>query len=78
MGIVAGEASGDALGARVIRALRKDQPDLVVEGIGGPLMCEAGCESLFPLETLSVMGLIEPFKRLPSLLRTRRQLLQHY
>lgn len=78
LGVVAGEASGDALGARVIHALRDKRPDLVVEGVGGPLMCAAGCRSLVPLETLSVMGLVEPFKRLPSLLSARRLLFQHF
>ncbi|ETK85737.1 hypothetical protein, variant 1 [Phytophthora nicotianae CJ01A1] len=60
--VVAGEASGDAIGAKVIRALQRHQPprSLEIRGIGGPLMSKAGAfESLFPMQELSVMGLLE-------------------
>lgn len=59
IGIVAGEASGDLLGAGLIQALRNRVPDLIVEGIAGPRMVEQGCTALFPTEKLSVMGLVE-------------------
>lgn len=75
--ILAGEASGDLLGAKVISALRERYPDLQVEGIGGPAMEAVGCKSLFDIERLSVMGLIEPLKRLPDLLKLRRDFYQH-
>ncbi|HTM63568.1 MAG TPA: lipid-A-disaccharide synthase [Gammaproteobacteria bacterium] len=75
--ILAGEASGDLLGAKVIRALRERYPDLQVEGIGGPSMAAEGCKNLFDIERLSVMGLIEPLKRLPDLLRLRRDFYHH-
>lgn len=77
--MVAGEPSGDLLGGRVIRALRAklDRP-LTVEGIGGPAMQAEGLSSLYPLERLSVMGLVEPLARLPELLRLRRQLLRRF
>lgn len=78
VGIVAGEASGDILGAGLIRALRTQHPDLVVEGIGGPLMQAEGCRSFFPQDRLAVMGLIEPLKRLPELLGIRRFLREHF
>lgn len=78
IGIVAGEASGDILGAGLIRALREHCPALVVEGIGGPLMLAEGCQSFFPQDRLAVMGLIEPLKRLPELLRIRRFLREHF
>lgn len=78
VGIVAGEASGDILGASLIEALRKQYPQLQVEGIGGPRMIVAGCHSLFAMDRLSVMGLIEPLKRLPELLQIRRTLKQHF
>lgn len=78
LGVVAGEASGDALGARLIMALRERCEHLIVEGIGGPLMQAQGCQSLFPMQRLAVMGLIEPLKRLPELLRIRRSLHQHF
>lgn len=75
---MAGEASGDILGAGLIRALREHCPDLQVEGIGGPLMEAEGCRSFFPQDRLAVMGLIEPLKRLPELLRIRRHLRKHF
>ncbi|GAB3289593.1 lipid-A-disaccharide synthase [Parahaliea aestuarii] len=78
IGILAGEASGDILGSRVIAALRQRHPDLVVEGIGGPLMAEQGLDSLFPMERLSVMGFVEPLKRLPELLRIRGAVFRHF
>ncbi len=78
MGIVAGEASGDILGAGLIRALRECYPGLQVEGIGGPLMLAEGCHSFFAQDRLAVMGLIEPLKRLPELLRIRRFLREHF
>ncbi len=78
IGILAGEASGDMLGAKVISALRERCPELQVEGIGGPAMIAAGCDSLFDIERLSVMGLIEPLKRLPDLFKLRRDVFQHF
>ena len=74
IGVVAGEASGDILGSRVIAALRSRCSALEVEGIGGPLMQAQGLTSLFEMERLSVMGFVEPIKRLPELLRMRRAL----
>ncbi|MFN3785602.1 MAG: lipid-A-disaccharide synthase, partial [Thiothrix sp.] len=76
--IIAGEASGDLLAARLILALRTQLPDLTFEGIAGVEMQAAGCVSLFPLEKLAVMGLVEVLKHLPELLSIRKQLLQRW
>lgn len=76
--LVAGEASGDILGSHLIIALKKQFGDIQIEGIGGPLMIAQGMRSMFPMERLSVMGLIEPLKRLPELLRIRGALYRHF
>ena len=78
VGVVAGEPSGDILGARVLAALKQRYDEVLVEGVGGPLMQAQGLTSLYPLERLSVMGLIEPLKRLPELLRMNRALRRHF
>ncbi|MBR9885500.1 MAG: lipid-A-disaccharide synthase [Oceanospirillales bacterium] len=78
VGIVAGEASGDILGAGLMRALQARYPQIEFEGIGGELMLDAGCKSLYPLERLSVMGLVEVLGRVPELLRARKRLVQHF
>ncbi len=76
--IIAGEASGDTLGADLIRALKRLFPNARFEGIGGPKMSAEGFVSHYQMDRLSVMGLIEPLKRLPELLRMRREIIQRY
>lgn len=78
VGMVAGEASGDILGARGIAALREAIGDVDVSGIGGPLMQAEGMQPLYPMERLSVMGFVDPLLRLPELLRIRRGLFNHF
>ena len=75
--IVAGEASGDLLGAALIRALRARIPDLEFEGIAGPRMIAEGARSLFPLEKLSVRGYVEAIRHVPEILAIRRKLARH-
>ncbi|MBD5772244.1 lipid-A-disaccharide synthase [Marinomonas colpomeniae] len=74
--LVAGEASGDILGANLIAHLKLLQPDAVFEGIGGPLMQAQGFKSVVPMDRLSVMGLIEVLGRLRELLGIRKRLYQ--
>ncbi|WP_339671399.1 lipid-A-disaccharide synthase [Dasania marina] len=78
IGIVVGEASGDILGASLMQALKLSHPHAEFEGIGGPLMLAQGFNSHYPMERLAVMGLVEPLKRLPELLRIRSSLKQHF
>lgn len=74
--LVAGEVSGDILGASLIPALKARYPKAEFRGLGGERMQAEGLTSLYPLETLSVMGLVEVLKHLPELIRVRRHLYQ--
>ncbi len=77
-GIVAGEKSGDMLGASLIREMRRRHPDAKFLGIGGSQMIAEGCESLFNIERLSVMGFIEPIGRLPELFSIKAALRERF
>ncbi|TDX32657.1 lipid-A-disaccharide synthase [Rhodovulum visakhapatnamense] len=66
---IAGEPSGDALGAALIAGLKELDPGLEVHGVGGPLMQAEGLESLFPMDELSVMGIAEVLPRYAALMR---------
>ena len=69
VGLVAGEASGDTLGAGLIQELRRLAPDTEFFGVAGPKMRAAGCEAWEPAESLAVMGLVEILRDLPRLVR---------
>lgn len=74
--LVAGEASGDLLGADLIAGLRRRFPNARFAGVGGGHMAQAGMEIWHPVERLSIMGLVEVLKHLPQLLALRRDIYQ--
>jgi lipid-A-disaccharide synthase len=78
IGIVAGEASGDLLGAGLMAAVKGRYPTAAFEGVGGPRMVAEGCRSLFPVEKLAVMGFAEVLRHLPGVLRIRGALQRHF
>jgi len=78
VGIVAGEHSGDQLGAALIEALRARVPELRCFGVAGPKMIAAGCEAWARSEELAVMGLTEVLRHLPRLLRLRAELWRRF
>ena len=78
LGLVAGEASGDLLGAHFIAALKQVQPDLRAAGIAGPRLIEAGVEAIYPSEKLAVNGYVEVLRHLPELLWIRSRITRYF
>jgi len=77
IGIVAGEPSGDLLGAHLMRALQAQRPGVRFVGIGGPRMVAAGAQALFPMEKLAVRGYVEVIKHYWEIAGIRRKLRNH-
>lgn len=78
VGLVAGEASGDLLGAHLVEALKARRPDVRFEGIAGPRMIAAGVKPLYPMERLAVRGYVEVLRHVPGIFRIRRALMRHF
>lgn len=78
LGVIAGEASGDLLGAHFVTALKQSRPDLRVAGIAGPRMVEAGVEAFYPSDKLAVNGYVEVLRHLPELLRIRSRVTRRF
>ncbi len=78
IGIVVGEVSGDTLGVKLMRSFREQGIDAEFEGIGGPQMIAEGFNSYYPMETLSVMGIIEVLKDLKKLFAVRDGLINQW
>jgi len=78
LGVVAGEVSGDLLGAHFIAALRQNHPDLRTAGIAGPRMAEAGVRAIYPSEKLAVNGYVEVLSHLPELLWIRSRITRYF
>ena len=76
--LVAGEASGDILGAALIAALRARFPQATFYGVAGPHMRAAGCEAIESIDALSVMGLAEVLAHLPRLVKLRAMLVERF
>lgn len=78
IGMVAGEASGDMLGAHLIEALKQRLPGAEFVGIGGPKMVSAGMRTLFPMEKLAVRGYVEVLRHFLEILGIRRKLIAYF
>ena len=73
--IIAGESSGDLHGSFLMRSLKKINPNIKFDGIGGEMMENQGLKSLFPIEKLSVMGFTEIIKHLPFFLSVKKKVM---
>jgi lipid-A-disaccharide synthase len=78
IGIIAGEVSGDFLGANLIQAIQQYYPIAQVEGIAGPQLIAAGTKALVPMEKISLFGIAEIITKIPSLFMMRRKLIAHF
>ena len=74
----AAETSGDLIASSLIVALKQNQPNCEIDGLAGDKMVEAGCNRLWNMNEVNVMGLSEVVKKLPSILKLRRKITRHY
>ena len=75
--MVAGELSGDQIGAKIIRILKKKYPNITIEGVAGPKMQAEGCVNLYPMEALSIIGIFEVIKRFFKIYKIYRGILKY-
>jgi len=78
IGIIAGEVSGDILGAGLIKSLKQLYPNASFVGIAGELMQKEGCESLYPMETLSVMGIVEVLASYKQIKKIQNKIIDYF
>ncbi len=78
IGLVAGEASGDLLGAHFIAALKRNHPGFAAAGIAGPRLVEAGVRAIYPSDKLAVNGYVEVLRHLPELLWIRSRITRYF
>ena len=76
--ISAAETSGDLLGSKLIASLMKQSPAIQIEGLAGEKMLDSGCQQLWDQKQVNVMGFSEVLKKLPSLLRLRKTMIDHF
>ena len=76
--ISAAETSGDLLGAKLVESLKKHNPHINIEGLAGEKMVASGCQQLWDQKLVNVMGFSEVLKKLPSLLRLRKTMIEHF
>ena len=76
--ISAAETSGDLVASSLVSALKLSRPDFEIEGLAGNKMIDAGCKRLWHTDQVNVMGISEVLKKLPSILKLRRSIIQHY
>ena len=76
--ISAAETSGDLVASSLVSALKLSRPDFEIEGLAGDKMIDAGCKRLWHTDQVNVMGISEVLKKLPSILKLRRSIIQYY
>ncbi|MDP6164287.1 MAG: lipid-A-disaccharide synthase, partial [Candidatus Thioglobus sp.] len=74
----AAETSGDLIASSLVAALKQNHPHCEIDGLAGDKMIEAGCKSLWHTDEVNVMGLSEVLKKLPSVLKLRSKITEHY